>query len=226
MTDSQKDQIESQLPVTVTSITPQKKRKDRYSLFHNSDFVMGVSGQTLLNHNISRGTVLTPALFNKICTNEEYEAIKDACYRYLSLRDHAAFELKQKVCKKGLNPELTEEIITELSEKGLINDIRFAEKFASDKMEFKQWGPAKIRAALLQKGISRNTAQKVTEKLTDSLEQHGICVDLLRKRKAHFLRETDTVKRKQKMYRYLAGKGFHSKDIIATLEKLKTEFYV
>lgn len=214
------------LPIKITDISPQKKRKDRFSLFHNGEFLIGVSGNTLLSHNIQKGMELNSTILRNILGNEEYQAVKESCYRYLSGRDHSAHELKLKITKKGYDPGIADEVILDLSEKGLINDRRFAEKFASDKMELQKWGPSKIRNALLKKGIARETTQKVTQKLSESLEQHGICVDLLRKRKAYFLRETDTLKRKQKMYRYLAGKGFRTGDITRALGLIKNEFDV
>lgn len=220
------ENLKQRLPLKITEIIPQKKRKDRYSLFHNGDFLIGISGSALLTHNIQKSTVLTHSLLKEIIGNEEYQVVKDACYRYLSRRDHSAFELKQKVSKKGLDPGYINDVIEELKEKDLIDDSRFAEKFAADKIEFKKWGPTKIHSSLMKKGIPREIAQKVTQKLTESLEQYGICVDLLRKRKAHFLRETDIRKRKHKMYRFLAGKGFHGKDITRALRMVKDEFDV
>lgn len=220
------EKLKQHLPVKITAISPQKKRKDRFSLFHDGKFLLGISGSTLLFHKIQEGTELNHSLLNDLLGDEEYQAVKDACFRYLSSRDHSAYELNQKVSKKGFDPGFISQVIEELIEKDLINDKRFAEKFAADKMEFNKWGPSKIQSALINKGISQDIARNVTQILTDSLEQHGICVDLLRKRKAHFLRETDILKRRQKMYRFLAGKGFHGKDITRALGEVKSEFNV
>jgi regulatory protein len=207
------DEIENRLPLTITSISVQKKRTDRFSLFHEKEFLIGVSAQTLLDYSIKKGSTLTHELYLKIQHSEDYQKIKDAIYVYLSGRDHATFELKQKVMKKGFDSSLIESVLDEFDQKGLLDDENFARKFATDKAEFKNWGPNKIKSELIKKGISKKIAEKVVQKLSDSLEQDQICVDLLRKRKQHFLREEDPLKRKQKMFRYLAGKGYHSTEI-------------
>ena len=216
--------IENRLPLTITSISVQKKRKDRFSLFHEKEFLIGVSAQTLTDYNIRKGTVLTHDLFLKILHSEDYQKIKDAIYRYLSGRDHASFELKQKVMKKGFDAALIDSVLEEFDQKELLNDEVFAKKFAVDKSEFKRWGPVKIKQALYKKGISKPIAEKVVQNLSKNLAQDQICVDLLRKRKAHFSREEDPLKRKQKMYRYLAGKGYHGKSISKAIDSISNEF--
>lgn len=200
--------IEEKLPLKITLIEPQKKNPDRFSLFHEGRFLVGVSGQTLIDYSIQKGVEMTPSLFRELSKSEKYQKVKDACYRYLSRRDHSGFELKRKVSKKGYSQDLIEQVVDEFSRKGLLDDENFANKFASDKAKLKQWGPKKIKHALYKKGIDRKIAEKVVQNTVNSLEQHQICVDLIVKRKNHFLREDDFYKRKQKIYRYLAGKGY------------------
>lgn len=226
MNDEKYEHLKELLPAKITGIAPQKKRKDRFSLFENDTFLIGISGNALLSHNIRKGTLLTNELLDQILAVEEYQTARDACYRYLSGRDHASRELRQKITRKGISPAVAERVIAEFEQKGLIDDQRFAEKFAADKLELKKWGPLKIKNALLRKGVNKSVTEKVTQNLTENLEQDGICVDLLRKRKAHFLRETDPIKRMQKMYRYLAGKGFYSREISGAIERVKSEFDV
>lgn len=214
------DDIKNILPLRITSISVQKKRTDRFSLFHEKQFLIGVSAQTLIDYSIQKGTTLTPELYKQLTHAEDYQKVKDAFYRYLSGRDHASFELKQKVLKKGFSSDLIESVIEEFDDKGLLNDEKFANKFAADKAEFKKWGPKKIKSELFKKGITKNVVEKVIQKLAESLEQDQICVDLLRKRKQHFLREQDQIKRKQKMYRYLAGKGYNGTTISKAIEQI------
>ncbi len=202
------DEVLQKLPLTITSVDPQKKNPDRFSLFHKKEFLIGVSGKTLLEYSIKKGVEMTPSLFQQISNAEEYQKVKDACYRYLSRRDHSSFELRQKISKKGYSPSVIKDVLFELDQKGLLNNKEFALKFAADKIEFKSWGPNKIIHALRRKGIDKSLSEKVVQNVVKDLEQHQICVDLIVKRKRHFLREQDEFKRKQKIYRYLAGKGY------------------
>jgi len=222
----EKPDISEKLPLKITSVSTQKKRKDRFSLFHDDTFLVGVSSQTLIDLSIKKGVELTPFLFEKILEAEEYQKIKDTFYDYLSRRDHGSFELKQKALKKGFPSNVIDDVLDEFDQKGLLNDESFAKKFAADKAEFKNWGPIKIKAALRKKGVSNRVAEKAVQTITNDLDQVQICVDLLTKRKRHFFRETDTLKRKQKMYRYLAGKGFTAPTITKAIDTNKNDFDV
>lgn len=212
--------IVHELPLTVTAIAPQKKRSDRFSLFHGKKFILGVSGQTLLDFSIQKGVEITPSLFQQLSEAGDYQKIKDSFYRYLSRRDHTSFELKQKAAQKGVPSQMVDRIIAEFQQKGLLDDNTFARKFASDKAELNKWGPLKIQQALIQKGVGRSVARKVTENLSDDLEQGQICVDLAVKRRRHFLREDDPLKRNQKIYNYLARKGYTGSVIKKALPKI------
>lgn len=219
-TNADSDKIESKLPLPVTKISVQKNNRDRYSLFHNELFLIGISRKTRNNFSIEEGVTLTPSLYRQLHDAEDLVAVREACFRYLSGRDHSSFELKQKVGKKGYKEKDIERVIQDLSDSGYLDDENFAAKFVQEKTELKQWGPKKIRSHLYKKGIDRKIIEKVLARETDDLQLQQICVDLVMKRKHHFLREDDIYKRKQKIYRYLAGRGFPGSAIKKSLPRI------
>lgn len=224
-TDADSPNIESELPLPVTKISVQKKNQDRYSLFHKDLFLIGVSRKTLNDFSIKEGVTLTPSLYRQLNDAEDLVAIREACFRYLSGRDHSSFEIKQKVGKKGYNENDIARVIENLSEGGYLNDEKFATKFVEEKTELNQWGPKKIRSHLYKKGIDRQIIDKVLTHKTDDLQLQQICVDLVMKRKRHFLRENDDFKRKQKIYRYLAGRGFSGSVIKKSLPRITEKLH-
>ncbi len=213
-------EIENKLPLPVTKITVQKKNKDRFSLFHDKLFLIGISRKTRNDFSIQEGVTLTPSLFRQLKDAEDLVAIREACFRYLSRRDHSSFELKQKVGKKGYSQNDIDQVIQNLADKGYLDDKSFATKFVEEKTELNQWGPKKIKSHLYKKGIDQKIIENVLSNKTDDLQQQQICVDLVLKRKRHFLREEDAYKRKQKIYQYLAGRGFSGSIIKKSLPRI------
>lgn len=209
-----REQILTLLPLSVTTITLQKNNEEQFSLFNQKTFLIGVSSKTLLDYSIQKGTILTHDLFHKISAAEEYQSVKERGYRLLAGRDHGCEELKRKLVKKGFSSEITEKVVVELRQKDLLNDHEFAKKFTRDMHLLKKWGPRKIESALLNKGIPRHVVSEVIKELMENLNPVDSCINLVTKRKKHFLRETDLYKRKQKIFRYLIGKGY-------TPEKIK-----
>lgn len=211
---------EPDLPATVTAVTRQKRRKDRFSLFAGDRFLIGVSEETLIEFGISSGTEITTALFRRLQRAEGRGAVKSYFLDLLARRDHARRELSDKARRKDLNHDFVDDVLDELERKGLIDDRQFAVKFAGDKASGSRWGPIKISAHLRRKGIGRSDIDHSIAAAFESVERKEVLTDLVLKRKRHFLREEDPLKRKKKIFDYLARRGFRSSTIHSCLEEL------
>lgn len=221
--ENAREKIVYDLPLAITTISPQKKNADRFSLFHKKKFLIGVSGQTLLDHSIQKGTLLTLKLYDQLSYSEHYQAAKERAYRLLSGRDHGAEELRRKIIKRGIPDAIAEDIIVEFNRKGFLDDELYAVKFAKDKHHLKDWGPRKIKSALFKKGVSSQAIEKATLGLKDEMSPVKTCLNLVQKRRKHFLRESDLFKRKQKIFRYLAGKGYRTETIKKALPEIEKQ---
>ena len=217
------EKILQSLPLAITKISPQKKNGDRFSLFHKKTFLIGVSSQTLLDYSIQKGTELSRELFFRLTTSEEYQSVKERCYRLLSGRDHGAEELKHKLIQKGFSPSMCDQVVEEFRNKDLLNDRAYASGFAHDKYHLKQWGPRKITSALFKKGVPKAVITDVISELKNTIDPVDTCIKLALKRRRHFLREPDLFKRKQKIFRYLTGKGYSSDKINKAMPNIEKQ---
>ncbi|MDZ7682402.1 MAG: hypothetical protein U5J63_11990 [Fodinibius sp.] len=59
------EDIEHRLPGVITSIRVQKNNKERYSIFVDEEFLLGVAEQTLLKFSLSKGDEITSAQLSK-----------------------------------------------------------------------------------------------------------------------------------------------------------------
>lgn len=221
--DQAGEKILQRLPLAITKISLQKKNSDRFSLFHKETFLIGVSSQTLLDYSIQKGTELTRDLFFRLSSSEEYQSVKERCYRLLSGRDHGAEELRRKLIQKGFSPSMCDQVVEEFRSKDLLNDRAYASGFAHDKYHLKQWGPKKITSALYKKGVPKAVITDVISELEASIDPVDTCIELVLKRRRHFLRESDSFKRKQKIFRYLAGKGYSSDTIKKAMPNIEKQ---
>ncbi|MEX0994593.1 MAG: regulatory protein RecX [Balneolaceae bacterium] len=211
---------EVDLPAVITSIQPQKKNRNRFSLFHQEHFILGLSSHSLLRFKLTKGVEITDTLFSRIVSEEQFLDVKDYLYRLLGRRDHSRDELRTKALQKGYESKQVEDVLEELELKDLIDDESFARKYIADKLSLQQWGPVKIRIHLLKKGISGSVIQHAMDEQTRGLQLHQICVDLAIKHKLRFLREKDGIKRKQKIMKYLQRKGFQYDTINRALPEI------
>lgn len=212
--------ISEKLPAGISSILPQKKNRERYSIFIDDEFVIGISESTLLDFQIEEGLEMTPALLDKLRRAEGREAVKSYCLRILARRDHSRKELFDKARKKDPPKEIINSVLDELEEKGYLDDRSFARKFAADKSRLNNWGPAKIKAHLYKKGISDSAAEEGIDKAFEELDVKKTLFKLVEKKRRRFVREENSLKRKKKIFDYLRRKGYRSESILKILDEL------
>ena len=87
----------------------------------------------------------------------------DKAMDYLSLRDHAAGELYQKLCRK-FDAHSAAYAVARAGELGLLNDVSFARRRAAELLR-KRKSRREILNDLSAKGIDRDTAADVVEEL-------------------------------------------------------------
>ncbi|WP_138430550.1 regulatory protein RecX [Fodinibius saliphilus] len=213
-------ETEHHLPGDISSISVQKKNKARYSIFVDEEFLLGVSEQTLLKFNLKKGMEITPSLFRKLQREEGRFAIKAYMLKLLGRREHARKELFTKAIKKDYSKDVINSVLDELQEKGFLDNVRFAKKFAADKSNLSKWGPNKIKSHLFKKGISNTVAERCIEQAIEGQDVKQTFLDLVLKRKKRFLREEDPYKRKKKVVDHLARKGYRSTDIFKHIDAL------
>ncbi len=208
------------LPARITSISVQKKNRDRYSLFADNEFLIGVSASTLMELKLEKGVEITPSLYRKIQQAEGRFAVKSYLMKLLARRDHSRRELLLKARKKEYPEEVIEDALYELEKKGYLDEQAFAIQFAADKFELNRWGPRKIEAHLIKKGISKDMIRKSLANTFGERELGDTFLNLVLKRKRRFLKENDPYKRKKKVFDYLKRKGYEANDIFKHLDNL------
>lgn len=213
------EETDHNLPGVITAITPQKKNKERYSIFVDDEFLIGVADSTLLDHDLRNGTEITVALFRKLQRDEGRHAVKSYMIKLLSRREHARRELFNKARRKDYTDDAINSVLNELEKKDFINEKRFAGQFARDKSSLNKWGPSKIQAHLYKKGIKKEVAQKAVNEAFEPLDIRERLKELVKKKQPRFLREEDTFKRKKKVFDYLHRKGYRSGSIYNYLDE-------
>lgn len=208
------------LPAAISGITQQKRNKSRYSIFIDGEFFLGLSEATLNRFELKEGVEMTPSLYQEIREAEDLQSVRDYLFRILGRRDHSRKELYTKARRKEFDAGKINLILDDFEQKGYIDDRDFARKFARDKANLNRWGPHKIRAALFKKGVSGTDADRAVASAFEEENMGDVYSDLVLKQKRRFLRESDLVKRKKKVFDYLQRKGYRAGDIMRHIDKL------
>jgi regulatory protein len=79
----------------------------------------------------------------------------DVAWKLLNHRDRTEAELVRAFLKARIEPELAEEVLSELRESGYVDDARFAGRFAEDRRRLDAWGADRIERRLSELGVPR-----------------------------------------------------------------------
>jgi regulatory protein len=69
------------------------------------------------------------------------------------VRDRSVAELRTYLEGKRVEPHLIDQVVGELERSGVLDDARYAERFAEDRRSLLGWGPERIEQDLVRRGV-------------------------------------------------------------------------
>lgn len=148
-----------------------------------------------------------------------YEQMLNKAMKYCARYECSEWQVLKKMMQWGSLPEDREKIIKILKEQCFVDDVRFAEAFVKDKLNFKGWGKKKIQAHLQAKGVSKSIILSALNNL-DGAEYARKAMDLAKRKLELLKNEKDAPTKKAKIFRYLLQKGFGAEIAYQCLEQL------
>lgn len=138
-------------------------KKGRLALFLDGEFAFSLDEDTFAAAALHQDDDLTEWQVEELRKKSETRRALDKAMDYLSLRDHAAGELYQKLCRK-FDAHSAAYAVARAGELGLLNDDSFARRRAAELLR-KRKSRREIMNDLTSKGIDRDTAAEAVEAL-------------------------------------------------------------
>lgn len=142
-------------------------------------------------------------MYKKILSDDEFNRAKNFALGKISYAQKTSFEIEKILKDNNFSNESIQRTIDFLNEYGILNDELFVKSYVSDKHNISRWSKNKIRYSLKAKKISDELIDNYIEKIDDDEEYQNAYNFALKKARNDF-----SIENKQKVYRYLAGKGF------------------
>lgn len=129
---------------------------------------------------LEAGVTLSEELYAELCGAQDRLACVQKAFVFLSYGDLSRKRLIEKL-RRTFPPELCEQTADRLEERGYLNDLRLAERYAESYYEIRSYGPMRIRQELYGKGFSREVIEQVMEPYQE-LDHREKIAELLEKR--------------------------------------------
>lgn len=155
--------------MTITAIEP--KRKGLSALYIDGEFALKVDTETIFAHRIDVGDEIDDQTLKELIDSSDIKRAKDKAMWLISYRDYARKELIDKVSKDS-SRDAAVKAVNRLEELGLINDERFARRYASDLLNIKHLSPIGTKRKLMEKGIERELAEAVIDELDCDIDEN------------------------------------------------------
>lgn len=204
--------------MVTTSIS---KIKDNVHILMDNGQKLILRYEIFLKNGFRKGDEITEKDIASLIRDNQLFYIKESAFRILGRRLHSQKELERKLMQRKYDKELISEVLLQLKENHYLDDEKFAREYAEEKIQKKLLGFSRIRQELMEKGVSKEIIQEVLNEKSDNDESDNALRLAEKKLNALKGRNLDKMKLNQRLYSFLASKGFNYEIIRNVLDKLE-----
>lgn len=178
---------------------------DKYNLviltIEGEDFSISYNMYNDLNLSIDQDINFT--IYKVILAEDQFNEAKNMALSKISYSQKTSFEIEKSLKDNNFTNDSISRVIDFLNEYGLIDDELYVKSYVSDKHNISRWSKNKIRYSLRAKNIADSLIEDNLSEISDE-QEYGKAYNFAKKK----TRNDYSDKNKQKVYRYLASKGF------------------
>ena len=203
------------ITMIVTGITELTKSRCKIELDHQFAFVL-YKGE-LRQYHLREGEMIGEEDYREIIEEVLPKRAKKRCMNLLQSREYTESQLRAKLDQVLYPPEIIDQAIAYISSYHYIDDLRYAEDYITTHENTRSRG--RIEQDLYRKGLTKETieqAWQTWESKGGTQDEYAMIQTLLQKK--HYTPETADYKEKQKLYAYLARKGYSPDSIHHALQ--------
>ncbi len=191
----------------ITKIEKQKNNNKRYSIFIDNEFAFGIDEIDLLYYKLKENEPLDNEKYEYILNKLLLKRAKDKALKYLGYKMRSKNQVIKKLQEYEFPSNVIDKVIRVLEKYNYINDEDFAKAFIKDKLNLKGHGVFKISYDLKMLGVDEEIFKKYLYD-DEFINEEEKAKDLLLKKLGNKNIEDLDYKEKQKIYAYLARRGF------------------
>lgn len=156
--------------------------------------------------------------------NENYQKLRDYGLKVLSFRPRTAKEIRGKLfqysIKRGISAKILDQVLADLISQNFVNDEDFVRWWKDQRQSFRPKGLRLIKMELMQKGIDKETIDKVlSEDIEETTSEYDLALKVINK-KIQYFQNLSREKTKIKIKDLLLRRGFDWEVIYKVIDSL------
>jgi regulatory protein len=194
----------------VTALRVRAGRADRTVVYLDEVAALEIATVVADEARLRVGMALTPEDMRALETQDEPHRARSRAVALLSARDRTAREVESRLGRLGFTPGTIVSTVEWLRERDYLNDRRFGEHYAAEKLRT-GWADRRVSAELLRQGLDRGLVDEIMAVQRDddtaACERDQSLKVLLRRRFGHQF-VTDREGAERRMAGFLARRGY------------------
>lgn len=210
----------------ITSVELQKNNPHRFNIFLDGQFAFGADEDLVVSRRLVLGKEILAEDLDKILFEAEVGKLMERVYGLFNIRMRSEKEVRDyfriknyelRIKGKEERSDLViESIVNKLKQKGLVNDLEFAKAWVEARS--KKYGINRIKQELFQKGIERETINRI---MNYELRIKGEEVaEKALERKMKSWKNLEQMQFRKKATEFLMRKGFEYRLVKEVVEKV------
>lgn len=189
------------MPSVITSITIQKKNKNRFNIFINKQYAFSLNRQHA--EALKPGEQLTEKRIKDLKQTDEQDTAYSRALFYLKFRSRSRIEIERYLKEKKFSPEAVMSALSRLENNGYVNDSDFARLWIENRCHFKPKGSYALKGELREKGIDEQIIKKALKNFDESKSAWAAVAQRLNR-----LKKLEKNEFNKKIYSFLNYRGF------------------
>ena len=145
----------------ITALEPQMNNPDRFNLFVDGHFLMGVNAVVVLQMGLRLEQEISPEQLQQLQSEEVEQRAVDRALNFLSYRPRSREEVRRYLWRKETPPEIIETALARLDRLDFVNDRTFAGFWIDSREHFSPRGARALKNELRMKGVERDVVDEL-----------------------------------------------------------------
>jgi regulatory protein len=185
----------------ITAISQQKKSRQRVNIYLDGEFAFGLA--RIVAAWLQIGQEISDEKIAQLQLEDGRETAYQRALKFISYRPRSQSEVRQKLQDLNITQENIDYVLSRLIESGILNDESFAQLWVENRSAMRPRGRRALVYELRQRGLD----QKVIEQAVSEINEEELAYQAARRR-ARKLQGQEWNDFRQKMFRFLAQRGF------------------
>lgn len=203
----------------ITMIEVQKNNKDRFNLYIDGEFKMGIDSATYVQFNLRKGDTLTKERLAEIEHYDSYRRAINSALVYLSYKKRTEKEIRDYLKKGEIQEETINRVIKYCQDNRYIDHRDYCISLMNTMILTTDKGPDIYRQKLFEKGIEKPMIDEYYEQYTAQMDEERM-VKLIDKQMTKQLKKNSHKMAEQKTMQTLLQKGYNLNIVLPYMKEM------